>query len=70
VTGTQKSVTLYQNSSGLVSDSRPQLAFASTVAGAAVPSGVHPAVRYTYAHATVTVVLAAVMAFRGWADQP
>lgn len=69
-TGTQRSVTLYQNGSGLVSDSKAQLAFAKTVAGAEVPGGVHPTVRYTHAHATVTAVLDAVAAFRGWADQP
>ena len=70
VTGTQRSVTLYQNSSGLVSDSKPQLTFAKTVAGAEVPRGVHPTVRYTYAHAKVVAVLDAVAAFRSWADQP
>jgi uncharacterized protein (TIGR02646 family) len=68
VTGTQRSITLYQNGSGLVSDSKAQVAFAKSVPGRETLAS--PRVRYTYQHAQLGAVLDAVVAFRRWADQP
>ena len=68
VTGAQRSVTLYQNGSGLASDSERQRVFAKSVAGHEALAS--PKVRYTYEHAQLGAVLDAVVAFRRWADQP
>lgn len=68
VTGTRRSVTLYQNSTGLVSDSHAQLDFAEALDGAVRSTGVHPKVRYSYEHSKLNTVLAATSAFRNWAD--
>lgn len=67
VTGTQRPVTLYQNGSGLASDSGPQLAFAKTVTGGEALAS--PKVRYTFENAQLGTVLDAVVAFRRWADR-
>jgi len=68
VQGTSRGVTLYQETAGLVSDSRPQLELANAIAGAEVAPGTNPRVRWTYAGAKVDAVLVAAIRFRDWAD--
>lgn len=66
----QTTVRLYQNSAGLISDSRPQYGFALTLPGAEPEGGMHPKVRYYYSNSSVDTVLEAARAFKEFADRP
>lgn len=66
--GPNRTVRLYQNSAGLISDSRPQLEFARRLDGAEPEGSVHPKVRFYYANSSVPTVLAVARQFRDFAD--
>ena len=68
--GTTRTVRLYQNSAGLISDSKPQLEFATRLKGAEVEGGVHPKVRFYYEDSSVADVVEAARRFKSLADSP
>jgi hypothetical protein len=68
VQGSERRVTLYQNSAGLVSNGGPQRTFATRLAGAIASEGVRPRVRFTYKESSLEDVLVATTRFRAWAD--
>lgn len=66
--GESRTVRLYQNSAGLISDSQPQFGFAATLRGAEREGGVHPKVRFYYASSDEQTVIDAARALKEFAS--
>jgi hypothetical protein len=68
VHATNRAVTLYQEGSGLVVDSKPLLPFALTLPGAKKPKGKHPKIKWKYG-ASLDHALGAAAGIRKHADE-
>lgn len=67
--GSQRTVRLYQNSAGLVSDSKPQTEFARRLPAATPEEATHSRVRFYYDQTDIAAVLQVAEAFKGFADR-
>ena len=66
--GTARTVRMYQNSAGSISDSQPQFEVAMTFPGAEREGGVHPKVKFYYTSTNEQTVIGAARALKKFAD--